>query len=103
MHEAPYEFKVNIEYNWIVWELEYASIEDSARIRKMDYSIIEKKSQVIHLRKLLKMRIARIKKLKPKGWEVAVKSMTSSLEAVQNELAMRKMYGNDWSKRREEK
>jgi hypothetical protein len=67
----------------------------------MDYSIIEKKSQVVHLKKLLKMRIARISKKKPKGWEVAVKSMTSSLEAVQNELAMRRMYGNDWSKRRQ--
>jgi hypothetical protein len=104
MHETPCEFKVNIEckykYEWIVWELKYAPIEDSERIGEMDYNIIEKKAQVVHLKKLLEMRIARIKKSKPKGWEVAVKSMTSSLEAVQNELAMRKMYGNDWSKKR---
>ena len=100
MYEISNVAKVNIEHNWMVWELEYAPIEESGRIRGMDYSIIEKRDQVVHLRKLLKIRIKRIKKAKPKGWEAAVKSMTSSLESIQNELAMRKMYGNDWANKR---
>ena len=69
----------------------------------LDYSIIEKRDQVIHLQKLLKMRLKRIKKEKPKGWEAAHKSMTISLEAITNELAMRKMYGNDWDNREKKK
>jgi len=100
MYEISEELKMNMDHNWMVYELEYAPIEETGKIRNMDYSIIEKKSQVVHLRNLLTLRIKRVTKAKPKGWEAAVKSMTNSLEAVRNELAMRKMYGNDWANRR---
>jgi hypothetical protein len=103
MYEISPKSKVtvnNYAFNAYKWDIKYAPVEILEKENSMDYSIIEKKSQVIHLRKLLKMRIKRVTKAKSKGWEVAVKSMTSSLEAVQNELAMRKMYGNDWNNRK---
>ena len=106
MYEAFSKPKVTINnyaFNAYEWDVKYAPVEILAKANLMEYSIIEKRDQVVHLQKLLRMRIKRIKKSKPKGWEAAVKSMTSSLEAIQNELAMRKMYGNDWNNRKGEK
>ena len=93
----------NYAFNAFEWDIKYRSAENLAEIATMDYSIIEKRDQVVHLQKLLKIRIKRIKKEKPKGWEAAHKSMTTSLEQITNELAMRKMYGNDWNNRKKKK